>query len=186
MDRDEPPTYHAFDSSGEGRARFLSIDPPVLGYDLHSEGWFAAMESAGLVLGFIAVIGGLSIGALAIILGIRHDRRKREMEHIERMRALELGRTLPQDEPWLSPAKLAALFGAVVPLGVFVSVGTATSSSGYHEEMWLAATCVGITAVISGATVACLSGRTRKASDSPAAVKPYIEEDAYDVVSSRG
>ena len=62
------------------------------------------------------------------------------MEHLERMKAMELGRTLPQDEPWLSPAKLAALIGGVVPLGVFVSVGTATTSSGYHEEMWLAAT----------------------------------------------
>jgi hypothetical protein len=144
------------------------------------------MESAGLVLGFIAVIGGLSIGALAIILGIRHDRQKREMEHIERIKALELGRTLPQDEPWLSPAKLAALIGGVVPLGVFVSVGTATTSTGFHEEMWLAASGVGVTAVIAGATVACVSGRTRKASGSPAAVKPYIEEDAYDVVSSRG
>jgi hypothetical protein len=144
------------------------------------------MESAGLVLGFIAVVGGLAIAGTAIILGIRHDRRKREMEHIERMKALELGRTLPQDEPWLSPAKLAALIGGVVPLGVFVSVGTATTSSGFHDGMWLAASCVGMAAVISGATVACASGRTRKASDSAAAAKPYIEEDAYDVVSSRG
>ena len=77
---------------------------------------------AGLVLGFIAVIGGLSIAALAIILGIRHDRRKREMEHIERMKALELGRTLPQDEPWLSPAKIAAADRrSWSPSAVFVS-----------------------------------------------------------------
>jgi hypothetical protein len=144
------------------------------------------MESAGLVLGFIAVVGGLLIAGLAIILGIRHDRQKREMEHIERMKALELGRTLPQDEPWLSPAKLAALIGGVVPLGVFVSVGTATTSSGYHEQMWLAATCVGMVAVISGSVVAVQSSRSRKTSDSVAVVKPYVEDDAYDVVSSRG
>ena len=144
------------------------------------------MESAGLVLGFIAVIGGLSIGTLAIILGIRHDRRKREMEHVERMKALELGRTLPQDEPWLSPAKLAALIGGVVPLGAFVSVGTATTSSGFHEEMWLAASSVGVTAVIAGSFVAVLSSRSRKTSGPVGVVKPYVEEDAYDVVSSRG
>ena len=29
------------------------------------------------------------------------------MEHIERMKALELGRTLPQDEPWFSPVRIA-------------------------------------------------------------------------------
>jgi uncharacterized membrane protein len=144
------------------------------------------MASAGLVLGFISVIGGLSVGAMAIILGIRHDRQKREMEHIERMKALESGRTLPQDEPWLSPAKLAALIGGVVPLGVFVSVGTATTSSGYHEEMWLAAMSVGMAGVISGAVVAVHSNRSRKTSDSVAVAKPYVEEDAYDVVSSRG
>jgi hypothetical protein len=144
------------------------------------------MQAAGIVLGFIAVIGGLSLGAIAIILGIRHDRRKRELEHIERIKALELGRTLPQDEPWLTPAKLAALIGGVVPLGVFVSVGTATSSSGFHDGMWIAATLVGTAAVISGATVACQSGRSRKTSDPVAVDKPYVEEDAYDVVSSRG
>jgi hypothetical protein len=144
------------------------------------------MASAGLVLGFIAVIGGLSIAPLAIILGIRHDRQKREMEHLERMKALELGRTLPQDESWFTPAKIAVLIGAVVPLGVFVSVGTATTSSGYHEEMWLAAMSVGMAGVISGAVVAVQSSRSRKTSDSAAVVKPYVEEDAYDVVSSRG
>lgn len=144
------------------------------------------MASAGLVLGFIAVIGGLGISGLAIVLGIRHDRQKREMEHLERMKAMELGRTLPQDEPWLTPAKLAALIGGVVPLGVFVSVGTATTSSGYHEEMWLAAMTVGVAAVISGSVVAFQASRSRKTSDSAAVVKPYVEEDAYDVVSSRG
>jgi hypothetical protein len=144
------------------------------------------MQTAGFVLGFIAVIGGLSIGAMAIILGIRHDRRKRELEHIERMKALELGRTLPQDEPWLSPAKLAALIGGAVPLGVFASVGTATASSGFHDGLWVAATLVGTAAVISGATVACQSERSRKTSDPVAVDKPYVEEDAYDVVSSRG
>jgi hypothetical protein len=144
------------------------------------------MNVAGIVLGYIAVIGGLSIGAIAIILGIRHDRRKREMEHIERMKALEFGRTLPQDEPWLSPAKLAALIGGAVPLGVFVSVGTATSSSGFHDGMWIAATLVGTAAVICGTVlVTSLHKRDATSSESPS-TKPYVEEDAYDVVSSRG
>ena len=53
------------------------------------------METAGMVLGFIAVVGGLAIAPLAIVLGQRHEQRKRELEHIERLRALELGRVLP-------------------------------------------------------------------------------------------
>ena len=145
------------------------------------------MASAGLVLGFIAVIGGLSISGLAIVLGIRHDRQKREMEHLERMKALEFGRTLPQDEPWLSPAKIAALIGAVVPLGVFVSVGTATTSPAITRR------CGSRRLMrrrgrgdLRGGRGCVSRAAPRKTSDSPAAVKPYVEEDAYDVVSSRG
>jgi hypothetical protein len=144
------------------------------------------MATAGLVLGFISVIGGLTIGGIAVILGIRHDRQKRELEHIERMKALEFGRTLPQDAPWLTPTKVGALIGGVVPLGVFVSVGTATSSAGFHEGMWVAAAMVGIFSVISGAVVAGLSYNHQKAADQAEVAKPYVEEDAYDVVSSRG
>ncbi len=144
------------------------------------------MEYAGLVLGFIAVIGGLAIGGLAIVLGIRHDRRKREMEHIERMKALELGRTLPQDQPWLTPAKLAALIGGAVPLGAFASAASATISSGFHVGIWVAASIVGTAAAICGACVADESGRSEKSADTSLDVKPYVEDDAYDVVSSRG
>ena len=109
------------------------------------------------------------------------------MEHIERMKALEFGRTLPQDEPWLSPAKIAALIGAWSRSGVFVSVGIATTSSGYHEEMWIAAAMVGMAAVICRLDPGCLDqARSRKTSDPVEVVKPYVEEDAYDVVSSRG
>ncbi len=42
------------------------------------------MDIAGLVLGYIAVIGGLSIAPLVIVLNQRNDRWKHELEHIER------------------------------------------------------------------------------------------------------
>lgn len=144
------------------------------------------MATAGIVLGFISVIGGLSLGALAIILGIRHDRRKRELEHLERMRALELGRKLPQDEPWLSPTKIALVIGGFVPLVAFSSVATATARTGFHEEMWLAACSVSAAAVISGSILAGISLRRDATSTRSLDDKPYVEEDAYDVVSSRG
>ena len=85
------------------------------------------MDIAGITLGFIAVIGGLAIAPLAIILGIRQAQRKREMEHIERMKALELGRTLPQDEPWLSPTKIGAAIGILVPIAALVAAATQAS-----------------------------------------------------------
>ncbi len=102
------------------------------------------------------------------------------------MKALEFGRTLPQDEPWWSPQRIAVVIGGVVPLGVFICAGITTSSVGYREEMWLAACSVGIVSVIAGSTVAGLSLTHRKATAGPDTAKPYVEEDAYDVVSARG
>jgi hypothetical protein len=144
------------------------------------------VDVAGITLGYIAVIGGLLFGAMAVAYHFRHERRKRELEHIERMRAFELGRTLPQDEPWLSPTKIGALIGAGVPIGAFVSAGIATAAVGFHEGMWIAVGMVGTASAITGSILASQSYNRRKASDQVASIKPYIEEDAYDVVSSRG
>ena len=66
---------------------------------LERKGGYLSWIVAGITLGFIAVVGGLLFGAIPIAFHFRHERRKRELEHIERMKALELGRTLPQDEP---------------------------------------------------------------------------------------
>jgi len=145
-----------------------------------------AVEAAGLTLGFIAVIGGLAIAALAIVVRSGHDRRKRELEHIERMTALQLGRSLPQDEPWLSPMKLGALIAMVVPVAVFVPAWLSTELAGYHETTWVAAAMVGLGAVLSGSILAGTSLAHQAKSAEPAVDKPYVEEDAYDVVSSRG
>jgi hypothetical protein len=135
----------------------------------------------------VAIVGGLGIAALAIVLGIRHDWRKRELEHLERMRALELGRRLPQDEPWLSPAKIGAAVAILVPIGAFISVYRATEVAGYHEPMWIAVVLVGMAAVITGGSVVVATSPKKGATPSEmATAKPIIEEDAYDVVSSRG
>jgi hypothetical protein len=143
------------------------------------------MNIAGMVLGYIAVLGGLSTAPLAIVLSQKNERRKREMEHIERMKALEFGRTLPQDEPWWSPQRIAVVIGGMVPLGVFVSAAFATSAVGYHETVWIAAAMVGIASVISGSILAAQSLK-EQGSKPLNADKPYVEEDAYDVVSARG
>ena len=51
---------------------------------------------SGLVLDSSRSIGDLAIArGLPIVLYLQHERRKREMEHTERMKALELGRTFP-------------------------------------------------------------------------------------------
>jgi FtsH-binding integral membrane protein len=143
------------------------------------------VDVAGITLGFIAVIGGLGISGLAIVLGIRHDWRKRELEHLERMRAFELGRTLPQDQPWLSPARIGAALAIVVPIAAFVSACAATDSAGYQEHVWIAALMVGVAAVVCGSLLVGSSIK-KDAASLMAMTKPVVEEDAYDVVGARG
>jgi hypothetical protein len=139
------------------------------------------------MLGFVLAFLGIGIGYFAIHLGIRHDRYKRELDHKERMRALELGRSLPGDSPWLSPAKLGLLIAAGVPIGLFACASSATVQIGFHEDIWNAAGIVGMGAVISGTLLAGLSARTGQARhQAEFAPKPEVSEDAYDVVSSRG
>jgi hypothetical protein len=142
------------------------------------------VPDAGLTLGFIAVVGGLWLGTIATVFRFRHERHK--LEHAERMRSFELGRPLPQNEPWWSPLRIAVVIGGAVPLGAFLSACVATSLVGFHDGMWIAASTVGMVSVIAGATVAGTSHNRRPVSDQPEVTKPYVDEDAYDVVSSRG
>lgn len=144
------------------------------------------MDSLGILLGFVAVVGGLGISGLAIVLGIRHDWRKRELEHVERLRAFELGRTLPQDQPWLSPAKIGAALAIAVPIGAFIAASNATREIGYNEHIWVTTCLVGVAAVICGTVLVATSTWKGATSSTTPTAKPFVEEDAYDVVSSRG
>jgi len=139
-------------------------------------------------LGFVLAFLGIGIAYFAIHLGIRHDRYKRELEHKERMRALELGRSLPGDLAWLSPARLSLLIAAGVPIGIFACASTATVKVGFHTDVWIASAMVGLASVVCGTVLAALSSaRTDQARhQAELAPKPEVSEDAYDVVSSRG
>jgi hypothetical protein len=141
------------------------------------------------ILVFMAVVLGIGIlGGLPIALYYQHERRKREMEHSERMKALELGRTIPGEAgsgDRSLPSKIAGWIGAGVPIGVFGCAWLASEKFGYHEEVWLAAALVGITAVICGSILVILLN-AKPAAAPPVDSKPRIEEDAFDVVSGRG
>jgi len=140
------------------------------------------------LFGFALAFLGIGIGYLAIYLGIRHDKYKRELEHKERMRALELGRSLPGDAPWLSPVKLGLLLCVGVPISIFAFASFATVQVGFHQDFWIAAGMVGLGSVICGSLLSGLSfartDRTHQLTEY--APKPELAEDAYDVVSSRG
>jgi hypothetical protein len=124
-------------------------------------------------------------------LGLKHARFLREMEHTERMRALELGRRLPQDEVGWTPARICVAIGAGVPVGVFFCAWMASQAIGYHEEVWTMAGGVGITAVICGSVLAGRHFTQHARAGSGASLddmnrKEPLDADAYDVVGSRG
>src|SRR6266481_3073495 len=92
-------------------------------------------------------IMGMAIPIILVptIMGLRHARLERELEHRERMKALELGRTLPRDESWWSPSRI----------GVFLCAAMASSQSENSAFLiWMSAGAVGLAGVFSGATLA--------------------------------
>lgn len=127
-----------------------------------------------------------------VILGLRHARLERQLEHAERMKALELGRMLPKDEPWWSPSRISVAFGVAVPVGVFYCAWMASKELNASPiAIWTSASVVGLAGVISGARLA--YRQIEHSLGAPAASDPYLstvktplDADAFDVVGRRG
>ena len=141
------------------------------------------------LMGFLLAFLGLGVAYFAIYFGLRQEKLKRELEHKERMMALEMGRSLPGDIPWLSPLRVGFLTAVVVPIGVFGLTFLSSRSTGFQGDLWQGAGIVSVCAIVCGSVVACL-GFARQASNEAHAAdlveKTPVEDDAYDVVSSRG
>ncbi len=118
----------------------------------------------------------------------RHARHLRELEHAERMKALAMGRSLPQDESYWSPPRICLAIAAGVPASVFFVAWMASESLGFHEEIWVSAGIVGLAAVVSGSLLANrhLAAREGIRDNAPWGSKPDVDADAFDVVSRRG
>jgi hypothetical protein len=123
---------------------------------------------------------------IPIYLGLRHDKWKRELEHKERMRALDLGRSLPGEEaPW-SLARIGLMIATAVPMVIFACSTLASLVLGFQKDIWIAAGMVGMAAVICGSIVVIQSAQGVTRSTLRERFKQPIEDDAYDVVSARG
>lgn len=144
-----------------------------------------AVIASFIVLGLAIVVG------LPVWMGIRHARHDRELQHAERMKALELG-LLPPGEvsrPW-TPVRLAAAIGLWVPIAVFGGAFLA-AMGGYREPgPWWAAGAIGVAAV-AGGTILLLrlpaSTEPQRPDPIPRAPKlPVADPDAFDVAGRRG
>jgi hypothetical protein len=140
-----------------------------------------------MVIPLVAI--ALPIILVPIILGFRHDRYKRELEHAERIKALELGRTLHRDDSWWTLPRIGVAIGAGVPAAIFFCAWQASESLKDPEPAWISAGIVGTAAVISGSIL--LARYYLRHDDSAHDTrdldgKSRIDADAFDVVSSRG
>jgi hypothetical protein len=144
----------------------------------------------------------LLIALVSIVGGFLAARRSRMLTHQERMKALELGRDMPDDA---ATARIKAAFGTTssgdgeeegsLPRKCFSTAiwiafwgFIAASQGGWVNHAIAIAIAVStgaicVTAVICGTI---LASRTPALPISRIASKPIAESDAYDVVSRRG
>lgn len=135
----------------------------------------------------IPIVGiSLPVILVPVILGLKHARLEREMEHAERMKALELGRTRPQDEPWWSPARICVAIGAGVPVSAFAFALLASTAVGYESGVWFAASTVGVAGVVCGSLLAVKHFNQQAQARDRIAAKPPVDADAFDFAGRRG
>jgi hypothetical protein len=127
---------------------------------------------------------GIPIIVAPTAMAFKHAAKLRDLEHAEKMRALELGRFNPGDAEWTTNARIGAGIGAGVPIVAMIAALVASMEVGYHEEIWTSSGFVGVAGVICGAILAA-QPRSAVAADQSTA-KPVYEPDAFDVVGTRG
>jgi hypothetical protein len=152
----------------------------------------------------LCISGLMLVGLVAIVGGFLHVRRERLLLHAERMRALELGREMPEDKAITrAKAMTTALADPPEP-----DPDRALARKSYSTALWVsfwgfmfasgsaAATSTPIATIIAGgagatALAAVIGGtvlayRAASATKSTAdSLKPSYEPDAYDVVGAR-
>jgi hypothetical protein len=130
----------------------------------------------------------LPVVLVPTIIAMKHANRKREWEHLERMKALELGQPIPRNDTWWALGSMA--IGAGVPVGAMFCAWMASLTTKLGDHAWPAAAVLGVTGIIGGIKLGKCRFASRPAQRGLADVangKPYAADpDAYDVVSRRG
>ena len=134
----------------------------------------------------LGLTGFVVLVLIPVWFAAANARRERDLEHAERIRAIEMGRSLSGDQPWWTPERVGVVVGAGVPIGVFL-IAWAAASGGPPTAayaIWPSAGAVGVTALICGTVLASRLTSTPTVTDPQA--KPAHDPDAFDVVARRG
>ncbi len=131
-----------------------------------------------LIIPVLGILLPIVIVPMALLA--KFKTKQRELEHAERMRALDMGRTLPQDEPWTSPGKMAMALVAGVPTIAMGVAWMTTLQTGYHEDVWMACMAVSVTAIISGSVLAFKHFFGARQTTEHFYAKPHVDPETAD------
>ncbi|MEW4571068.1 hypothetical protein AB1L88_24630 [Tautonia sp. JC769] len=142
-----------------------------------------------ILIPILAILMPLILVPTVIVL--RQRARRREWEHRERMKAMEMGLPVPGTEVWAS--RVAIALGAVMPVGVF-AIAWLASLTTQIAEVWIAAALVGVVGVVQGSRLTNhpLSGthrgdrEDRRAARGYDRAKPQFDPDAYEAIVRHG
>ena len=110
------------------------------------------------LMGFLLAFLGLGVAYFAIYFGSRQERLKRELEHKERMMALEMGRSLPGDIPWLSPLRRRLPHGhGRAPWRVRIRLPGAAKPAAFRRTSGRQPASSAFSPLVSGTVVACVA-----------------------------
>jgi hypothetical protein len=130
------------------------------------------------------------------IITLVHRLKRREWQHKERLRAIELGVPVPDTEPRVGSGTLTAIGAGVPAISVVGALLTSSSVPYDHPEFvpalaitwgcaFLISACGMITSLVLGGMIMRSRQPARSGGEQHAA-KPALDPDAYDVVSMRG
>ena len=117
------------------------------------------------------------------VMAMRQAGKKREFEHLERMRALETGQPIPGEANWAGAMACAAV-GAGVPLMAYLFTFLAyINQPGGKIELFIAPTITSLFAFMGAGGMATAIFRPRRAKvEATSHAKPQFDPDAYETV----
>ncbi len=149
-------------------------------------------EFNALMIPIVAIL--MPVVLVPTILLLKHRTLKREWQHKENMKAIEMGMSAPSTH---GGGGVVAI-GAGVPIASVIAAAVTSLSyepSSIGDEVpvfgiaWGCAFLISIIGMVTSLILAHIQGRARKETESLNALrngKPVFDPDAYDVVSSRG
>lgn len=149
-----------------------------------------------LIIPIVALLMPLVL--VPTVLVLKHRFKRREWEHLERMKAMNSSRPLARPAGWVGSGGVAAI-GAGVPaasvIGAFLTSlfwePTALQDIPVPTVAWGCAVLISAGGLLTSLALAFLQARTLHRLESSAAAereyaKPVFDPDTFDVVGSRG